>query len=33
MLEQFAKPSIRSYVRANLLANRTLAMPVLYRLA
>ena len=33
MLEQFAKPSFRSYVRANLRANRTVAMPVLYRLA
>jgi hypothetical protein len=33
MLEQFAKPSFWTYVRANLRANRTVAMPVLYRLA
>lgn len=33
MLEQFAKPSFRSYVLANLRANQTVAMPVLYRLA
>lgn len=29
---QFAKSSFRSYVRANLLANHIVAMPVLYRL-
>jgi hypothetical protein len=33
MLRQFTKPSFRSYVVANLLVNRTGAMPVLYRLA
>lgn len=33
MLEQFVKPSFWTYVRANLRANRTVAMPVLYRLA
>ena len=33
MLEQFARPSFWTYVRANLRANRTVAMPVLYRLA
>ncbi|MDQ6637017.1 MAG: hypothetical protein M3Y62_04430 [Candidatus Dormibacteraeota bacterium] len=33
MLEQFARPSFRSYVLANLRANRTVSMPVLYRLA
>ena len=33
MLDQLAKPSFRSYVLANLRANRTVAMPVLYRLA
>ncbi|MGH7919336.1 MAG: hypothetical protein ACREQM_05240 [Candidatus Dormibacteraceae bacterium] len=32
-MEQFVKPSFRSYVLANLRANRTVAMPVLYRLA
>jgi hypothetical protein len=33
MLEQFAKPSFWTYVRAGLRANRTVAMPILYRLA
>jgi hypothetical protein len=33
MVEQFAKPSFWTYVRANLRANRTVAMPALYRLA
>jgi hypothetical protein len=33
MVRQFAKPSFRSYVLANLLANRTGSMPLLYRLA
>ncbi len=33
MLRQFAKPSFYSYVLANLRANRTGSMPVLYRLA
>ena len=32
-VEQFSKPSFRSYVRANLRANRTVAMPIFYRLA
>jgi hypothetical protein len=32
-LAQFRKQSFRSYVRANLAANRVVAMPVLYRLA
>ena len=31
--EQFTKKTFRSYVRANLRANHTVAMPVLYRLA
>jgi hypothetical protein len=33
MFEQFGKPSFWTYVRANLRANRTVAMPVLYRRA
>jgi hypothetical protein len=33
LLRQFAKPSFRSYVLANLRANRTGSMPLLYRLA
>ena len=33
LLEQFGKRSFWTYVRANLRANRTVAMPVLYRLA
>jgi hypothetical protein len=33
MVRQFAKPSFRSYVLANLGANRTGSMPLLYRLA
>jgi hypothetical protein len=33
MVRQFAKPSFRSYVLANLRANRTGSMPLLYRLA
>jgi hypothetical protein len=33
MLRQLTKPSFRTYVLANLQANRTGAMPILYRLA
>ena len=33
LLHQVTKPSFRSYVQANLLANRTGSMPVMYRLA
>ena len=33
MLAQLAKPSFWSYVRGNLRANRTVAVPILYRLA
>ncbi|HEY7223661.1 MAG TPA: hypothetical protein VH561_08750 [Micromonosporaceae bacterium] len=33
ILQQFTKPSFRSYVLDNLLINRTGSMPVLYRLA
>lgn len=33
MIRQFAKKTFRTYVLANLRANRTTAMPVLYRLA
>jgi hypothetical protein len=32
-VEQFARPSFWTYVRANLRANNTVAMPVLFRLA
>lgn len=32
-VEQFAKPSFHTYVRANLAAHQVVAMPVLYRLA
>jgi hypothetical protein len=33
LLHQLSKPSFRTYVQANMLANRTGAMPVLYHLA
>ena len=33
VLDQFLRPSFRSFVLANLLANRTGAMPVLFRRA
>ncbi|MGH3342581.1 MAG: hypothetical protein ACRDPK_06785 [Carbonactinosporaceae bacterium] len=33
MVRQFARPSFWTYVRTNLLVNRTGAMPILYRLA
>ena len=33
MLRQLTKPSFRRYLLANLQANRTGAMPILYRLA
>lgn len=33
LVRQFAKTSFRTYVLANLKANRTIAMPILYRLA
>ncbi|MGH3328836.1 MAG: hypothetical protein ACRDPT_13775 [Streptomycetales bacterium] len=33
MVRQFTKPSFWTYLRANLLVNRTGAMPILYRLA
>jgi hypothetical protein len=33
LLKQFARPSFRSFVLANLLANRTGAMPILLRRA
>ncbi|MGH3319750.1 MAG: hypothetical protein ACRDN9_06125 [Streptosporangiaceae bacterium] len=33
MVRQFAKKSFRTYVLANLKANRTVSMPILYRLA
>ena len=33
MLRQLTKPSFRTYMLANLQANRTGAMPILYRLA
>jgi hypothetical protein len=33
LVRQFAKPSFRSYVLANLRANGTGSMPLLYRLA
>ena len=33
ILHQLTKPSFRTYVLANLQANRTVAMPILYQLA
>jgi hypothetical protein len=33
MLRQLTKPSFRTYILANLQANRTIAMPILYQLA